>query len=707
MKKYSAVRATLLASISYIGMTPAMAQSTAAPDETVVVIGQAQRNFSLNEVLSTPTRLDVPLIDLPFSVDRLEQDEIVARGRSGVVDAALGTTGLSGQVRAGAAGVYSWRGFTENAVATLYDGVRVQGSTVTTRNYDTFTFEAVEIARGPASGLYGEGALAGAINYVRKTASRDDLKIEGLATYGTWDSYRLGAGVNAPVGDQAAVRIDAVTSHQGSQVDGFETQTNQILASFLWQADADLKFVLKADWFQSDADDAYWGTPVVNGRVPFEWKNVNYNNATNNRYKDDVLWLTLDSEWTPSEAFKVSNKIYSYQADRDWVNIGRFLWNAGTSTVGRTFWEDLAYDHSLIGTRLDARYKASDFQIAGGVDISRTDFSSPRQYSAPFGLQQQVDPVNPAPVDFYAFGRPRVQARETDLSQWAAYAEARWELMPRVAVQASLRYDSIEADFVRFDQVPTRFYAASYQDWSGSVALVGKIDETANLYVQWGRSATPADSLLVIADPATAGFDLTKGEGFELGLKGSWLDGRLEATGAIYSLTQSDIPGNDPANPALTIQIGEIESTGAEASVIFRPIGTVSIEANAAIVDAQFTNFIEFGANRSGNRPPNVPETVANLFVDWRFAPGWSAGVSARHAGDIAANTSNTIVFDGYTTFDADVRWKIVPGVEVSLIGRNLGGEDYAPWATAAGGQNAMANIAPGRSVLFSLSVKQ
>jgi iron complex outermembrane receptor protein len=687
---------------------PAFAQAPeqAAVDE-IVVLGQAQRNLGFNDPSSTASRLDVPLFDLPASVDRIDQDEMIARGRSSVVDALNGTTGLVGQNRAGAAGVFSWRGFTENAVATLFDGVRVQNSTVTTRNYDAFTLEAIEVSRGPMSSLFGEGALAGAVNYVRKRPFQGDgASFELLAEAGSFDSWRLGAGVNAPVTDALALRLDAVRSVQGAQVRSDETTTTQVLAGAQLRWASNLTSTLQVDWFDQSREDAYWGTPLIDGRIPFELREVNYNNATNNLYEDEVLWVTLNTEWAASDSLTLHHIVYAYDAQRDWRNIGRFLWNPGTQTVGRTFWEDLGYDHQLAGSRLFGRFGGDRYQMLFGVDGSRTDFSSPRQYSAPFGLQQQVDRFNPAQVDFFAFGRTRVPARETDVDQVGAFAEARFDVTERLAVQGAVRVDQVEADFVRFDATPTARYSASYEPVSWNVGAVWRATPALNVYAQYGRSSTPVDSLLVIGSAGDAAFDLTTGEGLEAGLKANWMDGRLQATVAYFDLSQQDIPSTDPNNPARAIQIGEVESRGLEGSLILNAIETVTVEANLAVVEAEYARFVEFGAVRTGNTPPNVPEVVANLFADWRFAPTWSAGFAVRAVDGVFANTSNTIRFPGYTLLDADLRWRIRPGVDLSVIGRNLGDEDYAAWATGAGGQNAMANIGPGRSVLATLRLR-
>ncbi len=63
------------------------------------------------------------------------------------------------------------RGFTSGAVSLLYDGVRQTTSSLVSRNLDSWSFERIEVLKGPASVLYGEGALGGTVNLVPKTPS--------------------------------------------------------------------------------------------------------------------------------------------------------------------------------------------------------------------------------------------------------------------------------------------------------------------------------------------------------------------------------------------------------------------------------------------------------------------------------------------------------------------------------------------------------
>jgi iron complex outermembrane receptor protein len=674
----------------------------ATPLAEVIVQARPLESLGLEETSSTASRLTTKVLDLPASISLVSQESLQTRGRTTVVDGAVGVTGLTGFARAGAAGVFSWRGFTENALATLYDGIRVQGSTITTRQYDAFAFDRIEVLRGPASSLYGEGALAGAINYVRKEPKRSaDPTLELLAGAGDPSSGRLGLGTNLRIADGVYARLDASYQDFDTDVHGNANRIAHAVGSLLIDVTDDVSTLIQGDRLAGRVGDAYWGTPLVAGRLDDSLRKVNYNNATNNRYADDVTWFLWRTDWHVSDRWNVRNRLFNYQADRNWRNVGRFLWNDTTRTVGRTFWEDLAYDHHFYGDRFEvAGETGSTNSIAAGVEVSRTAFASPRNYSAPFGLQQQVDPLNPPPVDFFAYGRARVRARETDLKQWSLFVENRWALTPRFSLHGSLRRDAIDADFARYDTAPAQFYSTNYTPVTWALGSSLRVAEAGALYAQLGTSATPVDSLLVIADPATAAFDLTRGRSVEIGFKQQAAHGRIEWSTALYRIEQQNLPSTDPNDPTRAVTVGEQHGQGIEVAVLARPAERWQIEANATALQARYDRFREGTAERRDNRPPNVPERVANVTVDYAVTPQWSTSLGARYVGRFAANTSNTVFFPAYTLIDAAVRYRWRPRTELAFFVRNIADEAYAAWATGAGGQSVMASYGAGRSAL-------
>jgi iron complex outermembrane receptor protein len=216
-----------------------------------------------------------------------------------------------------------------------------------------------------------------------------------------------------------------------------------------------------------------------------------------------------------------------------------------------------------------------------------------------------------------------------------------------------------------------------------------------------GTSATPADSLLVIGDPATAAFNLTRGRSAEAGFKQQAANGRLEWSAAIHRLEQRNLPSADPNNPALSVTVGEQHSQGIELAMLARPAARWQVEANVTALQSRYDRFLEGTADRRGNLPPNVPERVANVTVDYAISPGFSVSAGARYVGRFAANTSNSIFFPSYTLWDAAARYRWSGQTELALFVRNLADESYAAWATGAGGQSVMANFGMGRNAML------
>ncbi|WP_410721662.1 TonB-dependent receptor plug domain-containing protein, partial [Burkholderia sp. SIMBA_048] len=53
------------------------------------------------------------------------------------------------------------------------------------------TAERIEVLRGPASVLYGEGAIGGVVNVIPKKPTRGPIESEIQTTVGTHDTQRL------------------------------------------------------------------------------------------------------------------------------------------------------------------------------------------------------------------------------------------------------------------------------------------------------------------------------------------------------------------------------------------------------------------------------------------------------------------------------------------------------------------------------------
>jgi iron complex outermembrane recepter protein len=407
------------------------------------------------------------------------------------------------------------------------------------------------------------------------------------------------------------------------------------------------------------------------------------------------LWARSRVAWELNETWKLSNELSYYDAERRWRNSEVYSFNAASRSLSRsTVWID--HHHRFWSERV---LLSADGQIAGarnrfalGAEVNENDFFNPRR----FGVTSAVDPYAPQVGQFpqgdtaqnFPGAGNRVNAA-ADVRVTAVFAENAFSLTPRWLVIGGARYEEIELDRTLDDLNANSVTAFSrkYTPASWRLGSVFDLAPETQVFAQYSSAVAPVASILLMS-PASAQFSLTKGESVEAGLKSSLWNGRLDLTLSAYWIEQNDIVTRDPLNSNISIQGGRQSSRGVELSASAHVTAALRLDASIAALDARFDELIEAGgANRAGNTPPNVPETIANLFAVYRLDAlpvTLSAGV--RRSSHFFTNTANTIRVDGHTVADAAVSYR-APFGEITLRGRNLFNELYADWQGASATQ--------------------
>src|SRR5262245_12193872 len=155
------------------------------------------------------------------------------------------------------------RGFSGTQINTLYNGIKVGPSEMTSRIMDTGNLERVEILKGPASLLSGEGATGGAINYVTKKPHTGRIVNEMLAAYDSFDGYRVlyGSGGSTNV-KGLDYRFDVTRSSNIGFIDDTYSKLTNISGQLDYRPNENLKVWAAAE-SRRDTDRFYWGTPLV------------------------------------------------------------------------------------------------------------------------------------------------------------------------------------------------------------------------------------------------------------------------------------------------------------------------------------------------------------------------------------------------------------------------------------------------------------
>lgn len=710
------------------GASPAQAPPRAAvpPPSSPQIIVTAERDADrLDRPADTGSRLGLSQREIPATIDTVTQATMQAKGLRSAVDVYASVPGVVAGLLPGEPASASIRGFSTGAVSYLFDGMRVADSSILNRNYDSFNFERIEVLKGPASILYGDGALAGAINLVPKKAVLGAANVDVLASYGSFGTARVGLGLNQPLSGTAALRSDLGVSRSQGYVEDTDTRTIQSTSSLRWEPAERLSVLLAFDYFRDRNRTPYQGTPIVSAAAARDpsravsaangfvldraMRRENYNVA-DGRMDSDAYWgrarvaLELGGGWT------LTDEASLYRGDRLWANSEDFTFNAATGLLDRTT-SRIAHDHDLWSNRA---FLTGDVMVAGvrnrlnvGAEYNETRFGTTRR----FGTTTSVtlfDPVRgtfpaDAPDNFPGAGNRADFHSAVD--SWAVFGEDAVTLAPGWLLLGGLRFDHISLDR-RIDDLnasSSQRFGRRYRALSGRIGTVRDLAPRTQLYAQYSRAITPVGSLL-LSNVARASVDLTTGDSVEGGIKTALWGDRLTLTAAGYWIRQSGILTRDPQRPSVQVQGGAQSSRGVEFSLAGQITRALSINANGALLRARYDELLGAGGvDLAGNRPVNVPQRTANLTLFYALDPVPVTLTGAvRHVGDLYTSTANDVRVNGYTLLDAGIGYRLAQAT-IWLRARNLTNRFYGYWSGY--GANQIYVGAP-RSVDVTLSAR-
>jgi len=698
--------------------------STAVADEmaAVVVVGGARAPAG-GEAATIGSRLDLTVRETPATLDIITRDLIEERGARTLDEAVRGAVGITQGGNATSPSTTSSRGFTAGFVSYLYDGTRVSVPTLSARVQDTWNIERVEVLKGPSSLMAGDGAIGGSINFVTKRPERERAASEALLSYGSFDTWRVGLGVNQPLGDSSALRLD----YSRQQSSGHVERNRQHYDSLTLSSTTALSTALTLDLslqLLSDSARGYTGTPLVPAALAAEpdyaasdstgrvidrrLASVNYNidGAT---VAADSAWARAKLTWKLAPGWTLRDELSFYTADRHWRNAESYTFRAPRQ-VARDL-VDITHDHEVAGNRLDLIHNGSlagmKHRFAAGAEYTRTTFSTARTFSNGSAAAEAalvadafapvygayIGPGDDAALYAGVGNRTRFATRMPTL---AVYLEDALSLTDRLTLVTGVRQDRVKLERPNTDlNTGTQAaYGQTYHPRSLRAGLVYALSAETTLYAQRSNAAAPVGSgNLLSLSVANAAFGLSTGKQSEIGVRHAMLDNAAGITLAAYRIELDNILTRDAAAPGLTVNSGRQSSKGLELTANWRPTRHLHLGGNASVLQAQYGHLIEAGnVSRAGKLPPNVPRKTANLWADYRLAGlPLKLGAALQYTGERYANNANTLRMKGYSTADIYASWRAGKG-ELTLRVRNLGDELYAAWT----GANANQQVVPG-----------
>lgn len=617
------------------------------------------------------TKTDTPIAETPQSISVITPQQMQDQGAQTIQDALRYTAGVRSETY-GLDSRGDWSLVRGVAPVVFQDGTQQTFGSYSNSRPDPFTLERVEVIKGPASVLYGQGSIGGIVALQSKRP-QEETRREVQVQYGSFDRKQVGVDVTGAVTDDKSVlyRMVAVGRDSDTQVNYVEDDRVVFMPSLTFRPNDDLEWTVLAT-YQSDRTGSttqflpHAGTVyAAPGGLPKIPTDVFMSEPGFDEYNTDqksftsMLSYDIDDTWTVNQNLRYSNSTVSYQTI--YPAFPPTLTAAGN--INRVYWiakPELNYFVADTNAKADFTTGALSHTFLGGVDYQTA--RTTRKWA--FGAAGVLNLYNPVYGTFVPPGGPLTDDPKNTVTQVGLYAQDQitwdnWHLT------LGLRHDQAENDTagtpVQTDRALTK-----------RVALMYTFDNGLAPYASYSESFNPIIGLNAFGQA----YKPLRGEQYELGVKYQPPGSNTLVTAAVYDLREENRRMPDPANPLNQIQAGEAQVRGLELE------GRVEVDEGWNLIGSySFTDseVLRGSAANQGKRIASVPEHMASLWTqhDLTIAgiSGFRIGGGVRYVG-ASWDGTDTIETPSTTLFDAMVGYEDGPWT-VSVNGTNLTDEVY------------------------------
>ena len=674
-------------SVFTVALMGALSSAALAAQDTATLAPVEVRTEGLRaSEAATATKSATAIERLPRSVSAVTDTDMKARDAQSVMEALEYAPGLYGGGYSSGALTREYpmvRGF---LVYQYLDGLKLHDSNWAEEAYG---LERVELLRGPASALYGQGSAGGLINLRTKRPTAETVREVGLrvGSHGLRQGqFDLGGALNADATWQ--YRLTGLVRKGDGEIDHTGTDRRYIAGALTWKPDTATKLTLMGNRQEDPSLTVHQPLPRAGTLVP----------GANGRFIPRSLFLGEPSRHdSHKDAWRVGYE-FSHRFNGTWsieqnaaykeVEIRVDEMQATGVAVGATGWARrlFAAEYRIVTKQIDTRL-VGRFDAAGmthrvmlGHDSARVpNFQGSGTRAAP---AYALDLYNPVYGQQALPANPITSLRDQRVRQTALYAQDQIQ-WGRLSLLAGLRRDN-----ARLDQKTATFNPATGATTNPpyarkrDMATTGQFGVAYDLGAGWSPFFNYAESFSPVIGSNAAGrpFDPQSGKQVETGVRWTPAGRAIVASASVFDITQRNMLTPDLANPGFQTQGQAVRSRGGEIEVkaaLARGLDAMfAYAALDTVVTASNT------ANVAGRKPVGLPDQTAAAWLSYRFGEGALQGLTLsaglRHVGESAGDALNTFEVPSATLLDLGVQWSLVnlspslKGWETSLMVKNV-----------------------------------
>ncbi|WP_413708356.1 TonB-dependent siderophore receptor [Ralstonia sp. Ralssp110] len=627
------------------------------------------------------TKTDTPIIETPQSISVVTQQQLDDQKPRGISEALNYTSGAFTAL-VGASNRYDYvalRGFSDSSVDnTLLDGLRLmsdQGS-YSSFQVDPYFLQRIDVLKGPGSILYGRASPGGVVALTSKKPLFQPYH-EVELTVGNRNRLEGAFDISGPIDQNGvmAFRVTGLARGMDTQFDHVREQRFAIAPSLAINFTPDTHLLLQA-YLQHDPEGGYHsGVPAEGSLFPRNGRYISRyffdGDPTVEKYRRTERMVGYQFEHAFNDQLTVRQNFRYVFGDTRLRQIYGFGW-ASADELTRYYSGAKEATHAYtVDNQLEGKFAtgAMKHTMLFGLDYQKRHVDG-------FWESGSADPINAFnPV----YGSPGV----TGLTGVTASPIDRWLEQTGLYLQDQIAIDRWRFTLgVREDHAKASnlYGTGTPSEWSGSkftkrAGVVYLFDNGIAPYFSYSDGFNPslrADQRGNLLQPATA-------QQFEAGVRYQPKGSSTLLAASVFNLDQENV-ATKPVGQIYYVPSGKIRTRGVELEARTQVTDTVSVLANYT-----FTNmkFIESAEGFVGNTPYQVPRHMASAWVDWRFMPGYTAGMGLRYVGTSWGDNANSFKVPPYTLVDLMLRIDLarwdpsLKGAKLQLSAKNLFNKNY------------------------------
>ncbi len=495
------------------------------------VMGEVTENTGsyTTGAMQTATKLPLTLRETPQSVSVVTRKRMDDKAMTTISDVVQSAPGIYLNNSGGAGRpTFSARGFDVDTI--LYDGFPTSFLTyLPSSEANLAMYDRVEIVRGATGLAQGAGSPAGAINLIRKRPPHEfQATLTGSA--GSWDDYSSTLDIGGPLNENGTLRARTVISRQDAK--SFRDSVGSDADLFYGVVDADLSdstTLTLGAYRQKDHTNYVWGgLPMVRGgghlglsRDTFlghDWEYMD--NRTTGYFA--TLEHGLANDWKLRMAAMQSTTHTDVLASSIWAYNRHYLWTQAMEQ------KETGYDLAFSGP---FQLLGQEHDLTVGVSKRQLDYRTGKLWEAFIDNGTDLftwDPRGHAKPDIVKGpnGRPETTTQDS------LYASTRLRLTEPLSLILGGRLDWYEFEN---RTNPESSYKVT-RNLTRYAGLVYDLNPHHSVYVSYTDIFKPQTEKGIGAEVIVP----IVGENYEVGIKGEYFDGALNASAAIFQIDQKN-----------------------------------------------------------------------------------------------------------------------------------------------------------------------